>query len=878
MSYDYDALVLKISESRRSAVSAQGDAKISFLQQSVDTFEELSTACPMTPMLWMQYSADMEELLVLLTSDPRGARDAQLQLLELAICEFPGSSCLHLRYLTVLSKHDDSKRFLKAIRTAIENVGMGSHRNEGEIVAVIYDMGADYHAKNEDFELAIQTYYERARIPMRDVNDGLEAEFQEFLNRHGKQATADHMQSLEDSRRYEAKAYRSLVTYEDEVDMTMHKQGILSRYQVRFDEINWDALLRSDEKSFWMGLGDTNTASSFIRYAKLCSRFRTPVDHAEEMKDLECNVKALALRVYERGVAECPTVESIWLAYISHMFRLAKEDKTILPRVKAVADRSVRNCPYSLSLFQRKLQIIQLMAANKMAIMDPDEVMKTISDALSAKFLTSKESCLELYLTGVRILRRHILVSLAQASQTANESKDTIFYDKAEPISQHKQHPPIDDEKAVELGDLVVDIREMYDEIESYVQKRFPSWSTGRSHLCVDRSFAEMYLLTPLVESLNEADSNRFSDAQSKVIRCFDKATKLVQPPSPSSFISYIDAFFANFVVSGPVLVLSRIQQIRQLYIKAIKNVGPPKEDWKTSIDYGVSLQFLCHRYLEFEENLGSVDSLEDASTTVQRKLAKLKTGRSGITPIPALTATVDTSLVSIKSEENGPMNVENRARKRSGEEVLNETNAAKKIKFEDGSKQPLQSTDIEKTTKITDLRVPKQILEKAKVGNLLYPAHPFTIRISNLTESTEDMDLVDALRKSCGAIVHARILREKHRGGSGKSKGCGLVQFEQKASVERALEVSEVLQIHENRVRIERSHVAAVSLVPPGMHRVNPKGKGKTSRKNEKRSEQRRAKQQTASSVGHASKDEKSEVSVLAFRPRGVAKPLNQK
>ncbi|KAL3944335.1 MAG: hypothetical protein SGBAC_001582 [Bacillariaceae sp.] len=873
MSYDYDALVQKISESRRSALSAQGDAKIAFLQQSVNTFEELSTACPMTPMLWMQYSADMEDLLVLLTSDSHGARDAQLQLLELAVCEFPGSSCLHFRYLTVLSKHNDKTKFLKAVGNAIQNVGLGSHRNEGEIVAAIYNLGADYHAKNGDFELATKSYFERARVPMGDINDGLETEFQEFCNQYGKQVTTYHMQSLEDGRRYEAKAYRSLVTYEDEIDVAMHKQGTLSRYQVQFDEIDWEALLRSDEKTIWMGLGDMSTATSFVQYAKFCARFRTTDDHAGEMKDVERSVKALALRVYERGLAECPTVEKIWLSYISHMFRLAKEDHTMIPRLKAAADRSVRNCPYSLSLFQRKLQVMQLMAANMMAIMDPDEVAKTISEALDARFLTAKESCLELHLTGVRMMRRHILVSLAQASQAAHKSKDASFYDEAEPISQHQYHPSLEDEKAAELADLVVDIREMYDEIESYVLKQFPSWSAGRSQVCFDRSFAEMYLLTPLAETLNATDSNRFSDSQSKVTRCFEKVTKIRQPPSPSSFVSYIDAFFAHFVVSTPILVLSRIKQIRQLYKKAIKNVGPPKEDWNTPIDYGVSLQFLCYRYLEFEEYLGSVDSLEDASIIVQRKIAKLKAASLATTPIPALTAAAATPIASIKSEEEDPMNVADRGTKRWREEFVHATDS-KKTKFEDGSKQPLQSTGNEEIPKRTDLRVTKPIQEKVKVGNLLYPAHPYTIRISNLTESTEDMDLVDALRKSCGAIVHAKILREKHRRGAGKSKGCGLVQFEEKWSVERALAVSEVLHIHENRVRIVRSHVAAVSLVPCGMHRVNPKGKGKTSKQNKKQGEQRLTKKQTARSDGHALEHKTAEGSVLAFRPRGVVKP----
>jgi len=463
-------------------------------------------------------------------------------------------------------------------------------------------------------------------------------------------------------------------------------------------------------------------------------------------------------------------------------------------------------------------------------------------------------------------------MSLAQTSQPTKESKDTICYDEAEPLREHQSAPQIDDDKAEELADLVVDIREMYDAIESYVQKQFPLWSAGRSHVCGDRSFAERYLLSPLMESLN-GHSDRFSDAQSTIIRCFDRATKLHQPPSPSSFISYIDAFFSNCPLSSPVLVLSRIRQIRELYKKAIKSVGPSKDDWKRSIDYGISLQFLCHKYLEFEENLGSVGSLEGASKLIQRKLAKLKQLHQIIPPVPKVVGTKTTPVKSENCEEDSPINVADQGRKRSCEEVSSEK-IGKKLKMQDGSeKMPQESTDYEEISKKTDLRVPKQNRKKVMVGNLLYPAHQFTIRISNLTQATEDMDLVDICRKSFGEVVHAKILREKHRRGTGISKGCGLVQFEEKSSVDRALEASEMLQIHENRVRIEPSHVAAVSLVPPGMHRVNPKGQGKRSKQNEKRSEQRLAKQQTAKSDEPVKPKQTSVTSFLEFRPRGLTK-----
>ena len=143
----------------------------------------------------------------------------------------------------------------------------------------------------------------------------------------------------------------------------------------------------------------------------------------------------------------------------------------------------------------------------------------------------------------------------------------------------------------------------------------------------------------------------------------------------------------------------------------------------------------------------------------------------------------------------------------------------------------------------------PQQLQQhKVQIGNLSYRAHPFTVRVSNLSSETEDMDLVDTFRPKCGAIVHAKIMREKplphQRHSHGKSKGWGLVQFEERDAVERALELSDVVGIREQLIKVDRSHMPAVGLVPPGMHRVNPKGAGKSSKRNQRRKEQRQQEQ----------------------------------
>ncbi|KAG7372880.1 RNA recognition motif containing protein [Nitzschia inconspicua] len=198
-------------------------------------------------------------------------------------------------------------------------------------------------------------------------------------------------------------------------------------------------------------------------------------------------------------------------------------------------------------------------------------------------------------------------------------------------------------------------------------------------------------------------------------------------------------------------------------------------------------------------------------------------------------------------------------------------------------------------TIKPTSLAIKPVVVHKVLVGNLEYPAHPFTIKVSFLSPQTQDMDLVDIFRPKCGPIVHAKIMRDKHHSPTerGKSKGWGLVQFEDRESVEKAILLSDVIGIHGKSVRIERSHLPAVSLVPPGMHRINPKGQGKSTKQNQRRKEiqlqqrQEQEQQQDESKPRLPSKENKassqtvdassttktisSDANLLMFRPRGV-------
>ena len=125
--------------------------------------------------------------------------------------------------------------------------------------------------------------------------------------------------------------------------------------------------------------------------------------------------------------------------------------------------------------------------------------------------------------------------------------------------------------------------------------------------------------------------SSKESKSAEEFTRCFDKLVKIQQPPHPDSFSSYIHSFRIVRVTS-PVHILSKLRQMRGLFQRALKLVGKPKESSQLTIqavkplDYETSLRCLCQEYLVFEKNFGSESSFYQASTAIQKKLAKVLT------------------------------------------------------------------------------------------------------------------------------------------------------------------------------------------------------------------------------------------------------------
>eukprot|EP00560_Eucampia_antarctica_P003281 CAMPEP_0197840752 /NCGR_PEP_ID=MMETSP1437-20131217/45785_1 /TAXON_ID=49252 ORGANISM="Eucampia antarctica, Strain CCMP1452" /NCGR_SAMPLE_ID=MMETSP1437 /ASSEMBLY_ACC=CAM_ASM_001096 /LENGTH=628 /DNA_ID=CAMNT_0043450409 /DNA_START=128 /DNA_END=2017 /DNA_ORIENTATION=- len=324
------------------------------------------------------------------------------------------------------------------------------------------------------------------------------------------------------------------------------------------------------------------------------------------------------------------------------------------------------------------------------------------------------------------------------------------------------------------------------------------------------------------------------------------------------------------------------------------------KDDDDSMRDYDLALWNLCHEFLQFEKTFGSSKSyvaafkLSKVKITNPESIVVNVTAPSILSTSPAVmeddhyspseltqqhdeiavTSTTTNNndndndngakrkLSSVDSKNNDPMKEDDnepQSKKTKSSDiatlewcpdeqhdiVTNESNkdlsipnhtiSNKEDDDDDNSVEEKQAVN-----KKTNLKAPKLHPEyKLWVGNLEFPAHPFTVHVSNLSPDTQDMDLVDLFGSKCGVgckIVFARIFREKFNGAS---KCAGLVQFEERESVDLALELNGIVGLHEKLIDVKRSHMSAiVSVVPPGMTKVKPKGEGKSTKRNLQRKE----------------------------------------
>ena len=718
-----------------------------------------------------------------------------------------------------------------------------------------------------------------------------------------------------------------LSSYENDVDVAMGNEAImLPRYTLfpqqeqdgkvgdhnglgshvqalQRSNAKWDSILLGDAlgtaaNRFLFGLGGAETAQAFSKYASFLQRnfhevvkkgFRVKgVDVTPLQDHLATHQISMISSLYERAVSECPAIETIWVSYIHFLrgewIRIRAEKKqqnvdsqqqeqALSSALLTTSQRSIRNCPYSLTLFELRMTTLGLVSLSNL---DPDDISSVIQEVSQLGFLNhNREAMLYLRLVAITVVKRKLLslISLGSTAVSGNMGKDYDHVEDMNSVASNNRknkstagaviYKTLDPSSLEEAKDLLEDIRDMYDEIDSYLFKSHPKWSEGKALYWNHRATTEAYVLCPIGVALQENNDDDVKDDSqttndNEVIRCFEKLIKAQKPCHPDSWIAYCKYVSSSHLhylgrgdlptqPDGAAAVPSAIRKTRGLYHKSMSSIrkagqganeamprgmnltpswmGKGIQSMLSWRDYDVALSDLCREYLEFERDFGTEESVSHALTLIRSKLADFD--------YAAATAAVVTTLDDPENESNGKRKLET-ADNGSGTKINHQ------LEVEEDDDKEVNDRSAKKIKVKTDLKQPKKTdgVHKVRIGKMEYPAHPFTIHVSNLDKETQDMDLVDKFKVECGPVVHAKILREKvfGRGGHhfhGESKCAGLVQFEERMMVEQALQKDGELEIDGKVVKISRSHLPAVGLVPQGCHRVQPKGEGKRSKRN---------------------------------------------
>ena len=874
MSYDYDALVKEfiIKRQQAEAETADANARQVALQEAVQALETLSSHCPMTPLLWIQYAAALNTCFQAMGADMITAKQAQREALALGLVEFPGSLLLQCRHVQAcLDENENSDLTIQALESAISQVGKGSYRKPDTLVAWLYGKLADQHKRNDNLEAAFQVFFEQALVPLAHVNDALQHTIQTWTE---KRIPSTVLGALETGRRLVAKVFTAAAPdaqADDEVEAQLHQAGILDHSHIVWNaagDINWTNVEFPAGQRYGMGYGEASLARAFAAYASSCTQ-QHPIED-EENPGLQAlqyyKHKTLPWSIYERGVAECPTVEFLWLAYIKDLRQGGSTDQR-QKQLSAVIQRACRNCPYSIALVQQDLETTRQLTTEGLSDFEPDALLQRVETAWDRGFFPGGPATwCDLMLQVVSVVRQTLL-SLCYPD-----------YDKDDKKKMTK-NVKLDDETLDEIVDLREDVAELYETLLNKLHEKFPDYVTGRSRMLQEKALVDYHLLQPLHLGRNFKGS---SDGENDASEALAKAARI--HPHPDTYLTWIH--FTQYNKPSPpddqnaTHIVQCLALIRLAFLHAWQQVSQKATGQR---DFYTALADLSHEWVQWECLFGSAASLQRAQSMIHKKYQRMQ----------------EQQQKELKKQERHNKGPDKGRAKRHADEATEERlhKKAKSQQHEDISREQTDQAPVDSivetkkkiVTRQLDLNIDtkeedsrkkddansKKERPKVTINGMEYPAHPFTVRVSNLAPDVEDMDLVDLLRPKCGAIVHARIVREKGHGKT-PSRGWGLVQFEETEAVDKAIQLSEQVGLREKLVTIDRSNTPAVSLVPPGMHRVNPKGEGRSSKRNEKRKEKNTvenfqlAKQDKILAESNPSA---LQPGVLSLAPRGVLK-----
>jgi len=740
-SYDYASLVQQIHESTD-------------LEESLDLFDTLSQHCPLTPTLWVLYARTAKQFL-----ESKHQEQAALQMyqetIDYGLRQFPGS--LLLRKLSG------------------KPATMWAHGNdvdyESDWMMELFDKSL------KDTDATDYLWLQRASRSLL-MNESLVQQYQEWCDANEVPCTL----KLEPAQRQAAATWSFSTVHTQAIHAALSNEQLLLACPLE----SLHAMQR-----FGMGLGSAMLAQTFCEYARAALQ--------QQQKGVDWN--QVAVCIYERGLAECPTVESIWLAY-QQCPGLSQDD------LEGICQRSVRNCPYSVTLVRKQLEI-----HGRRVVLDPEDLSQLAQAAWDRQFFVRPQDWWQVFGKVLHVAQQHLLRKICS----------TVWDSSIKPKQQVKKQEVDEDE----MQDLLEDLADLYEDVERRLKAAHKGWKAGLALLYTERAFVERHLCSPLQDVLGDNENETAIDKEE--LGPWERAVKASNPPHPSICLQLIQRFMnQSQQFEEPIQIVLHLARVRYHFENLWQSTGRPKGVDEAELSR--SLEQFAGLWTDFEGRFGSPTSLSRAQRAIRKKKNKLQVSETpSLFGLPPEAAQVDDQVES-ETEADAPNQVDS------------------------------SQGETPKTSESCDTSVPEKqpALDSETKKKKTQKYHPFTIKVSNLSSQTDDMDLVDSFQR-VGKLVHARVIRDRP---TRISKGWALVQFEEKESANQALELE--MGLHDSVWTIERHHVPAVDVVPSGMRRVGTK-------KDKGEEEARMPMKEDEKSAHDKPKITPKKRSALQFQPQGV-------
>ena len=469
--------------------------------------------------------------------------------------------------------------------------------------------------------------------------------------------------------------------------------------------------------------------------------------------------------LFERSVADCPLSEMMWVRYVQYVYTTLRD----YSRAQELARRALRNVSTSSTIWTLLIRAVDACNENVTAV---------CNEACS-KWFQSGADYLEICMLKIACARRKLMKRYEEGEEEGEEEDEDQDSEenqkdwktltcaklrkelksrnletkgkKAELVKRLENNSPAPAAKSKSLVNEIAALREAYKSSLQLLLQYYPTWHQGM--LAILKHIEDAERLITSLDSSNIVSTSEYWNM------CLQNS-KLTESGTVAMYLACVD------VVDNAINSSEITSKCREFFRKAAILM---KEDLNAA-------EMLFYEWRSFELRRGTRETYEDTCSFIEKR-------RSAVTKrvkkIEARKITEEEKRKKAKLETKKKKTQKKRAREESKDNEVEQQQATKRSKTTAASATSEDTFDNEK--------------KKKRNRKKSFEYHETTVYIRGIPNHMDKFDaekfLRTCLEKTCGEIAIVQIVMNKYN--TTEIKGSALVEFKNKSSVNKAVELS---------------------------------------------------------------------------------------